>query len=148
MGTMELRHASRAVDQAVDMAARGASAVVDAILGPAFAGVLVRDGYAADDHFPGPQQRCWAHVWREIDTLERLWPQHPALASWMARLRTLYQAATGLRPAAERGRDARPSTPVAATHSATNGSCWPCARPPCPTTSPAPRGRYLAPLRG
>lgn len=85
-----------------------AGAVADGVLGPDYAGVLVRDGYVAYDHFPGPQQRCWAHLWREIDTLERLWPAHQALAAWVAGLRTLYRAATAPPPSGERG-EGRPA---------------------------------------
>jgi hypothetical protein len=43
--------------------------VVDAVLGPDFAGVLVTDFYAAYDHYDGPHQRCWAHLLRDIHTL-------------------------------------------------------------------------------
>lgn len=78
-------------------------AVADALLGPDYAGTIGCDGYAAYDHFPGPKQRCWAHLWRDVDTLLRLWPQHAELAAWAAGLRTLYRAATGARPAGERG---------------------------------------------
>src|SRR5262249_56056227 len=49
-----------------------AGSVVDAALGPAFAGVLVSDFYAAYDHVPTAKQRCWAHLLRDRPAL----PQH------------------------------------------------------------------------
>ena len=80
-----------------------AGAVADALLGADYAGTVGCDGYAAYDHFPGPKQRCWAHLWRDVDTLVRLWPRDAELATWAAGLRTLYRTATGPRPAGERG---------------------------------------------
>ena len=40
-------------------------AVVDEALGESFSGVLASDFYAAYDHYPGPKQRCWAHLLRD-----------------------------------------------------------------------------------
>jgi hypothetical protein len=68
-----------------------------------FTGVLVTDFYAAYDRFAGPHQRCWAHLWRDVDDLVRQHPDEVSLAQWVASVRTIYQAATGPRPAAEEG---------------------------------------------
>jgi ribosomal protein S27AE len=83
--------------------ARRLGRVADALLGPAFAGTLVTDFYAAYDHVEGPKQRCWAHLWRDIDTLVREHPEHEALATWVAGVKAIWQAATGPRPPQEQG---------------------------------------------
>lgn len=80
-----------------------AGAVMDELLGDAFGGVLVTDFYAAYDHLSGRKQRCWAHLWRDIDALETEFPEDAELAAWVAGVRAIYDLATGERPAAERG---------------------------------------------
>jgi hypothetical protein len=77
--------------------------VPDGVLGEDFAGTLVTDFYASYDHYPGPKQRCWSHLWREIRQLVKEHPKDAELAAWVAGVRAIYQAATGERPAAERG---------------------------------------------
>lgn len=67
------------------------------------------DFYAAYDHLPGRKQRCWAHLWRDIDALEADWPEDAELAAWVAGVRAIYDLARGERPAAEAG-----MTPAAA----------------------------------
>jgi hypothetical protein len=86
-----------------------AGAVIDALLTAAFGGILVTDFYAAYDHLPGRKQRCWAHLWRDIDALETEYPEDAELAAWVAGVRAIYPLATGERPAAEQG-----TTPEAA----------------------------------
>lgn len=56
-------------------------------------GVLVSDFYAVYDHYPGPQQKCWVHLLRDIRELERQHPADLALAGWAAEVRTLYARA-------------------------------------------------------
>jgi transposase len=68
-------------------------AMVDTVLGQDFAGVLVTDFYAAYDHYPGPHQRCWVHVLRDIHDLKRLHPTDRGLARWGMRVSALYQRA-------------------------------------------------------
>lgn len=63
--------------------------VIDAALGDRFDGVLVGDFYAAYDHYPGVQQRCWAHLLRDADDLARRHPADAPLAAWVAGLRDL-----------------------------------------------------------
>lgn len=86
-----------------------AGAVIDDLLGEDFGGILVTDFYAAYDHLPGRKQRCWAHLWRDIDALETEYPEDTALAAWVAGVRAIYDLAKADRPAAEQGR-----TPAAA----------------------------------
>ena len=67
--------------------------VVDEVLGPAFAGTLVSDFYAADHHYPGVHQRCWAHLLRAIHDLTEVYPTDASLAEWVTAVRTVYDAA-------------------------------------------------------
>ena len=67
--------------------------VVDAVLGPAFAGVLVTDFYAAYDHYAGPHQRCWTHLLRDVHTLVERHPADATLAAWAAEVRAVYDRA-------------------------------------------------------
>jgi transposase len=68
-------------------------AMVDAVLGEAFAGTLVTDFYAAYDHYPGPHQRCWTHLLRDMHELKRRFPSDVGLANWAAQVRAIYDAA-------------------------------------------------------
>jgi transposase len=67
--------------------------VVDEVLGPNFAGVLVSDFYAAYDHYEGPHQRCWAHLLREIHDLVDKHPQDAALRTWARQVHGVYERA-------------------------------------------------------
>ncbi|HEY7064756.1 MAG TPA: IS66 family transposase [Chloroflexota bacterium] len=67
-----------------------AGSVIDTALGPAFAGVLVSDFYAAYDHVPTPKQRCWAHLLRDVHALRQQYPADVALAKWAKQLHRLY----------------------------------------------------------
>jgi transposase len=84
--------------------AHRSGAVIDDLLGTAFGGTLVTDFYAAYDHLPGLKQRCWAHLWRDIDALVHEHPTDEALGGWVAGVRAIYDLATGPRPAKEEGR--------------------------------------------
>jgi len=78
-------------------------AVIDRLLGEDFGGTLVTDFYSAYDHLPGLKQRCWAHLWRDIDALEQEYPEDADLAAWVAGVRAIYDLATGERPGQEVG---------------------------------------------
>ena len=67
--------------------------VVDEALGESFSGVLVSDFYAAYNHYPGPKQRCWAHLLRDIHDLMALYPEDAKLARWAAAVHNLYTQA-------------------------------------------------------
>lgn len=83
-------------------------AVIDEVLGldtPEEAvGVLVSDFYAAYDHYPGPQQKCWVHLLRDIHDLERQHPADGALARWAAAIRAVYTRAVAFESADKRAR--------------------------------------------
>jgi hypothetical protein len=68
-------------------------AMVDAALGTDFTGVLVSDFYAAYDHYPGPHQRCWVHLLRDIHELRRKHPANVELGRWARLVHRLYRAA-------------------------------------------------------
>lgn len=80
-----------------------AGTVIDDLLGEDFGGILVTDFYAAYDHLPGRKQRCWAHLWRDIDALETEYPDNQELAAWVAGVRAIYDLANAQRPVAEEG---------------------------------------------
>lgn len=77
--------------------------MADALLGEDFGGILVSDFYGAYDHLPGLKQRCWAHLWRDIDALEQEYPDDADLAAWVAGVRAIYDLATVTRPVEEQG---------------------------------------------
>jgi transposase len=70
---------------------RGKS-MVDRVLAGA-EGVLVSDFYAAYDHYPGAQQKCWAHLLRDLHDLRVRSPADAALATWADAIQTLYTRA-------------------------------------------------------
>ena len=74
-----------------------AGSVVDAALGPTFAGVLVSDFQAAYDHVPPAKQRCWAHLLREGHALRQQDPDDGALAHAASALHRLYERGRGPR---------------------------------------------------
>ncbi len=67
--------------------------MVDTVLGPEFAGVLVSDFYAAYDHYDGVQQKCWVHLLRDIHELERQHPADDNLARWADEVHAVYRDA-------------------------------------------------------
>jgi transposase len=62
----------------------------------AFAGVLSTDFYAAYDRYPGPKQRCWAHLLRDAHALGEAHPARPDVQDWVGALKTLYTSASAL----------------------------------------------------
>ncbi|GAC1523967.1 MAG: hypothetical protein NVS2B16_32380 [Chloroflexota bacterium] len=95
-----------------------AMTVADAVVGADFAGTLVSDFYAAYDHFEGEKQRCWAHLWRDIDALDREFPDDEELPVWVTGVRAIYDLTTGERPASEQG-----PTPEATRARARRAAC-------------------------
>ena len=67
--------------------------VVDEVLDESFGGVLVSDFYAAYNHYPGPKQRCWAHLLRDIHELRGVYPQDTKLARWAKAIHKLHAEA-------------------------------------------------------
>lgn len=70
--------------------------VVDEVLGDRFDGVIVSDFYGAYDHYPGVQQRCWAHLLRDVRDLRARHPTDAALAAWATGLHDLYTRAVAV----------------------------------------------------
>jgi len=67
--------------------------MVDDLLGAAFTGTLATDFYAAYDHYPGPHQRCWAHLLRAIHELQQQYPTDAGVARWARAVQRLYRLA-------------------------------------------------------
>ena len=72
---------------------RRTGAMVDAILGAEYAGVLVRDFYAAYAHYPGVKQKCWAHLLRDVHDLGEAHATDAAVQAWAAGVRDGYRRA-------------------------------------------------------
>lgn len=76
-------------------AGRRTGAMVDAILGEGFGGVLVSDFYAAYAHYPGVKQKCWAHLLRgcplgRMHDLKEAHAKDAAVRSWAAGVQDVY----------------------------------------------------------
>ena len=92
-----------------------AGAVAQRLLGETGAGVVVSDFFGAYDRLERIQQRCWAHLLRDIHDLGAVHPAYPGVAAWAAGVREIYDravawaaeaTATGTRPILrERARD-------------------------------------------
>lgn len=65
-------------------------AMVDAVLGDNFAGVLVSDFYAGYAHYPGVKQKCWAHLLRDVHDLRVAHPDDAAVQGWAAGVHDVY----------------------------------------------------------
>ncbi|MDQ2787824.1 MAG: IS66 family transposase [Chloroflexota bacterium] len=65
-------------------------AMVDAVLGDAFAGVLVSDFYVGYQHYPGVKQKCWAHLLRDVHDLRVAYIEDAAVQAWAAAVHDLY----------------------------------------------------------
>ena len=69
-------------------------AVLEEVVGPDYAGVLVSDFYAAYTSYEGRHQYCWAHLLRDVDELVAQHPADAAVRGWAASLHALYGRAT------------------------------------------------------
>jgi hypothetical protein len=65
-------------------------AVFDRLRGPAFAGHLVTDFYAAYNSYAGKHQRCWVHLLRDLHDLKEQYPSDAAACAWARAVRRLY----------------------------------------------------------
>lgn len=71
-------------------------AMVDRLLGDAFAGVVVSDFYAAYTGDDRMHQYCWAHLLRDLHEVVSQHPQNPAVAGWATAARAVFaRAQTG-----------------------------------------------------
>ncbi len=76
-----------------------AGAMVDAVLGEAFAGVLVSDFYVGYQHYPGVKQKCWAHLLRDIHDLRVAHTDDADVQAWAAAVHDLYVRAVAWKEA-------------------------------------------------
>ena len=70
-----------------------ARAVIEEVLGPTFAGVVVSDCLAVYDGLPGPQQKCYAHHLKAVHVAAADGPS-PYLHEWRCLLRAAMALAT------------------------------------------------------
>lgn len=75
-----------------------AGAVVRRLLGGRVDGHLVSDFYAAYNWYPGPQQRCWAHLLRDLHALAETHARDASVQAWVAAVQALYARARRLVP--------------------------------------------------
>ena len=68
-------------------------AMVDAVLGEAFAGVLVSDFYVGYQHYPGVKQKCWAHLLRDVHDLRVAHEKEADVQAWAAGVQDVYRRA-------------------------------------------------------
>ncbi len=74
-------------------------AMVEAVLGEAFAGVLVSDFYVGYQHYPGVKQKCWAHLLRDVHDLRVAHPNDARVAAWAAAVHDVYRRAVAWKAA-------------------------------------------------
>ena len=70
-----------------------AGAVALRLLGETGAATVVSDFYSAYDQLDRVQQRCWAHLLRDIHDLVLAHPDAPEVATWAAGVRAIYDRA-------------------------------------------------------
>ena len=70
-----------------------AGAMGDAVLGEAFAAVLVSDFSAGYAHDPGVKQKGWAHVLRDVHALRVAHERHASVPAWAAGVQDVYRRA-------------------------------------------------------
>lgn len=70
-----------------------AGAVAERLLGETDEGVVVSDFYSAYDRLQRMQQRCWAHLLRDIHALTEAHPDEPGVLAWAAGVRDIYDRA-------------------------------------------------------
>jgi hypothetical protein len=68
-----------------------AGAVLTALLGGEFRGVLVCDFYAGYNGYTGVIQRCWVHLLRDLRELGAAHPQERSVQRWVAAVVRLYR---------------------------------------------------------
>ncbi len=65
--------------------------VAERVLGADFHGTLVTDFYAGYNWYPGPHQRCWVHLLRDLHDLEEApEPAPPELHTWVTQVKQTY----------------------------------------------------------
>lgn len=70
-----------------------AQAVVKRVLGDKTRGHLASDFYCGYNDYPGPQQRCWTHLLRDLHELKEKHEKEPEVIEWAKQVRALYDDA-------------------------------------------------------
>jgi hypothetical protein len=73
-------------------------------LGAGFRGVLVTDFYSAYSFYPGPHQRCWAHMTRDLHELKKKHPGAAGVQVWVDGVVAVYRDAKAFSSADRRTR--------------------------------------------
>lgn len=76
---------------------RAGQVVVD-LLGDSFAGHLVSDFYGAYNIYPGPHQRCWVHLLRDLRTMKEEHQDDGELLAWILAIRLQFDEALRVDP--------------------------------------------------
>jgi len=71
-----------------------ASRIPQGILGLHFQGHLISDFYGGYNVIRGPHQRCWVHLLRDLHALKEAYAETPAVLTWAASVRALYDEGT------------------------------------------------------
>jgi hypothetical protein len=69
-------------------------AVLEAVIGEDYGGVLVSDFYSAYTSYEGRHQYCWAHLLRDVDELVGQHADDAAVRGWADGVHALYQRAS------------------------------------------------------
>ena len=77
-----------------------AGTVADRLLGETGLGVVVSDFYGAYDHLERVQQRCWAHLLRDVHALTEAHADDTGVIAWAAGVRAIYERAVAWADAA------------------------------------------------
>jgi hypothetical protein len=70
-----------------------AGAVATRLIGKDYQGHLVSDFYGGYNHLPGPHQRCWVHLLRDLNTLLERHGQDVRVRQWVVQVVAVYRLA-------------------------------------------------------
>jgi transposase len=70
-----------------------AGAVATRLIGKQYAGHVVTDFYAGYNHLPGPHQRCWVHLLRDLHELKEQHGQDVRVRQWAVQVEAVYRLA-------------------------------------------------------
>lgn len=70
-----------------------AGAVATRLIGKEYRGHLVTDFYAGYNHLPGPHQRCWVHLLRDLHELKERHGQDVRVRQWAVQVDAVYRLA-------------------------------------------------------
>lgn len=70
--------------------------VPERVLGPGWPGILVSDFYSGYHYHLGLHQRCWAHLLRDVRSLEEAFGSEASVKRWCQQVHLLYEEATSV----------------------------------------------------